>query len=118
MKLNIIADENIGGSVINALRTSGYSVVSIKEQFPGLSDQQIIDLAKETDSLIITEDNDFGKWTFHFRVKSKGIILLRIKYSDKDKIINNLLSVLQQYGSKLQNKFAVITAYKIRIRDF
>lgn len=33
--LRILADENIGGRVVQALRSAGYDVVSVKEQFPG-----------------------------------------------------------------------------------
>jgi hypothetical protein len=33
--LRILADENIGGRVVEALRSAGYDVISVKEQFPG-----------------------------------------------------------------------------------
>ena len=83
MKPNFLVDENIGGSVIMSLREQGYTVHSIKEQYPGLSDVQIIDLANSTNSIIITEDTDFGELVFSYGLKSRGIILIRIKYSNK-----------------------------------
>ena len=117
MKPEIIADENISRTIIEVLRKNMYSVVSIKEQFPGLSDRQIIEIAGESDSLILTEDSDFGECIFRYRAKSKGILFLRYKYSERDRIIENLLSVLRKHGKALVDKFTVITVSKIRVRN-
>ena len=118
MKPDIIADENISRTIIAALRDNDYSVLSIKERFIGLPDSKIIEMANELDSLIITEDSDFGEWIFHYGVKSRGVLYQRYNYIDRDNVIKNLINVLQNHGKKLLSKFTVISVSKIRIRDF
>ncbi len=60
----LIADENINSSLILKLRGFGYEVISIKQNYKGISDKEVIDLAKEKNGILITEDKDFGKWVF------------------------------------------------------
>ena len=60
MKLKFLVDENIAGSVVNALRKSGYDVKDVKEEkLYGLSDSKILEMANEGDRIIITHDKDF-----------------------------------------------------------
>lgn len=57
----IIADENIDFKLIRKLRLLDFEVLSIKEKHKGISDFEIIQIAKETNGILITEDSDFGE---------------------------------------------------------
>ena len=114
---DIVADENISNSIINSLKSADYNVISIKTDYSGYKDSEIIKIAIEHNAIIITEDRDFGEWIFSHKSKSSGVIYLRYEFKDKKKIIEILLSVLEKYSESLFNKFTVITPYKIRIRE-
>ena len=45
--LRILADEDIGARVVEALRSAEYDVVSVKEQFPGIRDTDVLRIAHE-----------------------------------------------------------------------
>ena len=117
LSLNILADENICLSFINVLESSGFNVISVKNNYTGFKDSEIIDIAVRSNALIVTEDRDFGEWVFSHQLKTTGIIYLRYNNNQKEEIIKELIHVLKKYSETLYNKFTVITPEKIRIRD-
>jgi len=114
---DIVADENISNSIISNLRSAGYQVISIRADYRGLEDSEIIKIAADKNSVVLTEDRDFGEWVFSHKVQNSGIIYLRYEYTDRKKIIEMLLSVMEKYSDSLYNKFTVITPDRIRIRE-
>ncbi|WP_435184617.1 DUF5615 family PIN-like protein [Halobellus sp. EA9] len=62
MGYRILADENVEQATINYLRKLGHSVeriVDIAELGPGADDEAIATYARETDRLVLTQDDDF-----------------------------------------------------------
>jgi len=82
-----------------------------------MSDVAIIELARKFDSLILTEDKDFGEWIFAHKLKSSGVIFLRYHFSDLQSISENLINILQKEPFSLSNKFTVISKNKVRMRS-
>ena len=114
----IIADENIDGRLILKLRETGFEIVSIKESFRGYSDREIIQMAKSPNSILITEDKDFGEWVFSHNVRGYTVILLRYhNIFDFNVVEKNVIEVLQQTINKPGHRFITITKHKIRIRE-
>ena len=58
--MNILANENVGGPVIEALRERGHSVVWVKETMPGARDAEVLTRAQSEQRLVVTLDKDFG----------------------------------------------------------
>ncbi|MEN8120515.1 MAG: DUF5615 family PIN-like protein [Bacteroidota bacterium] len=56
----ILADENIDYRIIKALRNNKIDTYSICESNSGISDEQVIELAREQKLIILSEDKDFG----------------------------------------------------------
>ena len=117
MPVDLLADENIDQFIISGLRNAGYSVYSVREGNAGISDAEVIDLAIEKKALILSEDRDFGEWVFAHHRKTLGVILLRYQFPDREKLLEALMTVLQKYGNRLQERFSVVTTTKIRIRE-
>ncbi len=113
----ILADENIDPRLIHALREVHLDVFSVREHFPGIADRQIIELSKETDRIILTEDKDFGEWVFSHGVQDISVIFLRYRFPDTHLIIDILKRLLLSKGAGLYGKFTTVTIDKIRIRD-
>jgi len=87
------------------------------EQQRGLSDEEIISLAREIKFIILTEDKDFGDLVFAQNVIDISVILLRYDFKDTEIIMEILINLLNDKGQMLYNKFTVVTIDKIRIRN-
>lgn len=62
--MKIIADENIHRLVIRTLRDIGFDVLSIEEECTGIDDEEIIHRFSGEDTIIVTQDKDFGDLLF------------------------------------------------------
>ncbi len=113
----IIADENVHAAIIRALRENKIDIISIREDYGGMSDEEVIQLSKDSNRIILTEDKDFGEWVFAHKMKEISVIFLRYSFDEKDKIILTLLYLINQKGDLLFNKFTTVTIQKIRSRD-
>ncbi len=114
---SILVDESVDYRIVKFLRKKEFHVISILEEYRSVSDKIVLDIARENDAILLTEDKDFGEWIFAYHEKGVGVILLRYKPVALKPIIKSLFSVLQSYGDSLARKFTVITVKKIRIRE-
>ncbi len=110
----ILADENIDRSIIEALRTSGFEVYSIKESRPGMTDEMIVDFAKDMPWLILTNDKDFGNWVFAHGRKNISVDLLRYKFSQRLEMIDTVVKLFRAHENSLLKRFTTVTVNKIR----
>ena len=117
MPLKILADEDVDFRLIKNLRTKGFEVISVLKDYQGASDKEVLEIAKNREALLLTEDKDFGTWVFAHCEKCIGIIYLRYKAGEVETIFNSLHTTLVKYGNSLYNKFTVITPRKLRIRE-
>jgi predicted nuclease of predicted toxin-antitoxin system len=62
--MRILADENVPGPVVHALRERGYDVVWIAENLASTADPDVLALAQDQARLLITFDTDFGALAF------------------------------------------------------
>ncbi len=115
--LNILADEDVNFKIVKKLRIEGFKVTSILEEFKGLDDKEILNITKEKQFVLLTEDKDFGEWVFAHHKTDVSVIFLRYKAKDFEAITDSIIKILNKYGDLLLNKFVVITPNKIRIRE-
>ncbi len=117
-RLEIVADQNIDQPIIDRLRVEGHSVFSIREQVPGIDDEQVLALSVQRNALLLTEDKGFGNRVFLHKVPIRGVLLLRIidisSGKTADQIAIQVVDVVRQYGSNLLGQFTVITDRGIR----
>jgi predicted nuclease of predicted toxin-antitoxin system len=62
--MKIVADEGVDRQVVEALRGENHDVTYIAELAPGISDEEVLQLANERDALLLTTDKDFGELVF------------------------------------------------------
>ncbi len=114
----IIADENIPRSITESLRLLEVEVIYIYDEFRGIDDFSIINLAKQkTNAIILTEDKDFGEWIFSHHMTGISVIFLRYHFSELSEITNVLIKLISEKQNNLLNKFITVTPTKIRMRD-
>ncbi len=92
-KPKILADENIPRTTVILLREGGYDIVSIQELRPGMSDEEVAELAIKESRIIITFDKDFGRRAL-LKPNIPGVILLRIRPISPAYIAERILSAL------------------------
>jgi predicted nuclease of predicted toxin-antitoxin system len=110
----ILADENIDYSFIHALRSKGFEVLSIKESFRGISDQEIVGISRNPPRIILTNDKDFGKWVFAHREKNVSVVFLRYQFQDRSAMIKIVTQFFEDHHVNLFVKFTTMSMNKIR----
>ncbi len=60
MQLRILADESVDYRIVKELRNKDFDVISILEDYRSISDKEIIEIARNKATLLLTEDKDFG----------------------------------------------------------
>ena len=112
----IVFDENVDQALIDRLNAENYKVFSVKAHQPGISDRQVIEIAKSKKGIVITEDKDFGELVFSHNIRDCSVILLRYDKPAYEQIEKNVITVLKDHYDKPEHFFITITKKKIRIR--
>lgn len=112
----LLADENLSISIVQALRKAGFETFSVFEELRGISDLEIIDIARRKKATVVTEDKDFGELVFAHHLQDCNVILLRYgSLAEKTAVTKRLLSLLTDSFPFEQIVFATITSNKTRL---
>ena len=112
--MRFLADENISNKVVNALRSKGIDVVSIKEIASSLSDESELETANAQNRILITFDTDFAELVFKRKLKTKGVILLKFVPKSSQHTLETIANVLATQA-KIEGHFLIIKEKRIRV---
>lgn len=112
--MRFVVDECTGPKVAQWLRDQGHNVFSVYDEDRGLDDDKIIRKAFEQNSILITNDRDFGEKVFKYGKPHKGIILLRLDDERSHVKIDTLRRLLESHGDRLGDQFVVVTEKRVR----
>jgi len=112
-KPKMLADENIPRSTIQSLQSSGFDIVSIWEVKPGLSDDEVVQLAVGEDRIIITFDKDFRRLALT-NPAIPGLLLLRVPPINPKYVTSRILSALNTIGNPY-GKLTVVRKRTVKI---
>ena len=115
--MRFLADESVDQPIVNSLRDKDYLVEYITELSPGISDEEVLALAKEKDAILITGDKDFGNLIFRLGKLSAGVILYRLAGLSNNEKAALVLKVVENYTEELVESFTVISIDHIRIKN-
>lgn len=59
--MRLLANENVPGPVVVALRAAGHDVLWVKERMAGAKDRDVLARAQADARLVVTFDKDFGE---------------------------------------------------------
>jgi len=112
----LFADEGVDRQIVDRLRRDGNKVQYVAELAPGITDEAVLGRSRETGSLLITADKDFGDLVFRQRKASTGILLLRLAGLTSDTKAALVSAAITSHGDELSASFGVLTAGGLRIR--
>ncbi len=117
--MRFLANENFPYTSIRLIRESGYQVVSIGEEYGGMSDVNVIKFAQENQLIILTLDSDYGELIFrHGLPNPPTVVYFRYKQIDASFPATKLLDVLATSQPIILGRFTVIEENNIRQRIY
>ena len=114
--MRILADENVPGPVVRALREAGRDVLWAKQTMPGARDREVLARAQAEMRLVVTYDKDFGELAVRLGLPAaNGVVLVRLggpsPEIDNARVVSALLGRDDWAGH-----FAVVTDDRVRLR--
>jgi len=114
--MRFLADENMPGPAVAALRASGHDVLWIRESTPGASDAAVLELAQRDRRVLVTADTDFGELAFHSGLPAQcGVVLVRLDWAEPDGD-NRAVATALSSRDDWSGVFAVVERDRVRIR--
>jgi len=114
--MRILANENVPGPVVAALRHAGHDVLWIKESLVGAPDPQVLARAQTEQRVVLTADLDFGELAFRSGLPAEcGVILIRLDWQQPS---SDNLAIVTALASRddWSGVFAVIERDRVRVR--
>ncbi len=114
--MTFIADKSLDAPIIKRLRKDGYSIISISELAPGISDDEVLEIANRESRILITADKDFGEPVFRLKRITSGVVLVRLMGLSLEEKVNTVSQFIPLHYEELKAAFTVITQSTFRIR--
>ncbi len=116
--MRFLANENFPGPSIALLKENNIDIKSIAQTSPGISDEQVMNLAISESRVILTHDSDYGELIFKLDYRPReGVIYFRLfdfEPDDPGKLLLQLIGTDLEFSSRL----TVVDAQSIRQRPY
>lgn len=113
--MRLLADESLDMAVVRALREAGHDVKTTAEKSPGASDEEVAELAKVDDRILLTEDRDFGRLVYADLCGARGVIFMRYPAKARTQIGGEVANLIDSEGERLNGAFVVMQPGRARI---
>ena len=116
--IKFLANENFSGPSIEFLKLHGVDIKSIASDHPGISDEQVMEIASKDERTILTHDSDYGELIFKHGFKPKaGVVYFRIFEFEPADPAQLLLGIIKE-DLDFTNRLTVISENSIRQRSY
>lgn len=114
--MRFLADENVAGGLVRALRARGHDVSWVLELARGSSDESVLGFCRAEGRILLTCDKDFGELAYHRGlISAAGIILLRASLGPSPESMAKIADILSSRND-WTGHFSVIELDRIRMR--
>jgi len=115
--MNFLFDQSADFRLIPHLRELGHDVEAISRDYPpGLADENVLEIARQEQRILLVADPDFGALIFQQRLTHAGVIFFRLPGATLQTKIERLNTVLNEHAEELQRgEFLVVTPGRIRV---
>jgi len=114
--MKIVADESVDFEIIISLRKNDFVVLAIDELLKGANDEDVLNFALRENSILITEDKDFGELVYRLNRSHLGIVLFRLSGLDSRSKSEIVVKSFNDNFEKMKNSFSVISPNQTRIK--
>jgi predicted nuclease of predicted toxin-antitoxin system len=114
--VNLLADEGVDRQIVERLRADGHEVIYIAEMAAGMTDDDVLNLGRDTSSLLLTQDKDFGELVFRQGLATSGVLLIRLAGLEARAKAASVSAVIKDREAELSGSFSVLTVGSLRIR--
>src|SRR6185295_7786457 len=103
---------------IHAMRHKHEDVTSVLESMRGATDLEVLRRAARDDSILLTEDNDFGELIFRHAIPNRlrGCVLLRMPTASNAAKTERLLAIIAAMQARMTGNYLVVGERRTRIR--
>ena len=120
--MKLLANENFPVSSVKILMNAGYDIIAIGQDFAGILDSEVIELAIEQHRTIITFDRDYGELIFKKGYKQykprAGVIYLRWEDFQPNEPGEYLLELFNLEDMQFDGMLTVVGVDNIRQRKY
>lgn len=114
--MRFVADEGVEARIVERLRFEGHDVDYVAELAPGITDDEVLDLANTGRRVLVTVDKDFGELVFRLHRVTEGVLLVRLPGMSSDDKAELVAGAVRDHGGQMPGAFTVISPGVIRIR--
>lgn len=105
--MKFLTDVNIPLPLIRYLMEQGHKVLDARVDYPKAKDIQLIEIAKETDQIILTRDKDFLELTKYPKHKVP-LIVIRLNNQQTANIVSHIEILLTNQSEEILMKSVTI----------
>ena len=115
--MRFLADESCDFRVVLALRAAGHDVLAVVENSPGAPDHEILESARTSGRILLTEDRDFGQMVFAGQPSSSGgVVFVRCPEPARARLPESIVAMVERLGTRMAGCFVVWTPGRVRSR--
>lgn len=115
--MTFVADESVDFGIVSALRKNDFKVIAIDEILKGADDETVLSYSFQLNSILITEDKDFGELVHRLKKTHAGTILIRLSGLDSKSKSDIVVNSIKKNLESMKNSFSVITSSQTRIKS-
>jgi predicted nuclease of predicted toxin-antitoxin system len=112
--MKFLADESCDFTIVRALREAGFDVLAVSELSPRADDIAVIELASQEETILLTEDKDFGQLVYAEQKVNRGVVLIRFPASARPALPKAVLDLLNEHKDVLYDRFTVLQPGRVR----
>jgi predicted nuclease of predicted toxin-antitoxin system len=115
--MKFLFDQSADFRLIPHLRHLGHDVTAVSRNFPpGLADEDVLEIARGEQRILVVADRDFGELIFHQGLAHSGVIFFRLPAAELQTKIDQLNTALSEHADDLKGgEFLVVTPGQIRV---
>ena len=114
--MRFLADEGVEVRIVERLRLEGHDVEYVAEFAPGITDDDVLELANSGKRVLVTVDKDFGELVFRLRRAAHGVVLARLVGIASPSRADIVSQALSGHGREMTGAFTVVSPGLVRIR--
>jgi len=113
--MKLLANENFPLESVYFLKSKNIDIISIQENFAGMTDIEVLKKTQKEGRIILTFDKDYGELIYKSKVKfTAGIVFFRLipkSALSSGKLIYRIIKKI-----RLEKRFTIISSKQIRQR--